>query len=197
MKQRRRKGVKEITALIIAGLFFTSACATTNYVPKHSGMIKIMPKGYQKDDQLFKGGKGLMKAVESNEEALRYAKKARKNNRWATGLLWGGVATYITSVSLFDNNRPNSSPRNTAAFSLLGVGLASVISSIFPAIAANANKTDAINKYNDDVLQRLAPQIFTAPVPEIKSKEETKQESKKGLESSVITVQQKGEMKNE
>lgn len=155
MKNKTQKQIKRITALAITSLFFVSGCATTQYVPKQNGVIKIMPKGYQKDDQLYKRGlvkQGLVKAVEPNAEATRYAKKSSKNAKWAFGLLWGGLASTIAGVYTTNPNEKTSSTRNTVGYSLYGVGLASILTSIFPALQSKASETDAINKYNDDVL---------------------------------------------
>lgn len=199
MRNKTEKQFKKGMALALVGIFFTSACATTNYVPKQSGVIKIMFKGYQKDNQFFKGGLakgGLVKVVESNEEALHSAKRSSKNAKWALGLIWGGAAMVLGGSFSADVNEPDSATRNVVGNTLIGTGFASMLLGIIPALKSRASESDAINKYNDDVLQRLAPQVFTAPVSETKPKE-TKQESKKGLESSVITVQQTGELENE
>ena len=147
--------MKKITAMAVAVSLFGTACATTQYVPKQSGMIKIMPKGYQKDDQLFKKGafnQGLVKATASDEEANLYAKRSSKNAKWSFGLLWGGVATLLGGSFTTDNKKPNSATRNVVGNSLIGTGLAAMLLSIIPAIQQRASKADAINKYNDDVL---------------------------------------------
>lgn len=199
MKQQTKKQVKGVAAVAIAGLFFVSACATTSYVPRKSGMIKIMPKGYQKDDELFKRGiakGGLKKAVQSNDEALKYARRSSRNVKWGLGLLWGGLATFIGGASIYDSDQPRTRQRNVAGTSLLWTGIGSMLLSIFPYTKSFAQESDAINKYNDDVLERLAPQVFNEPTPKEKSgKPESQWEKKAG--SAVITVPQEGERTSE
>ena len=172
MRNKKTKQFRKGMVLALVGIFFTSACATTQYVPKQSGMIKIMPKGYQKDDQFFKRGLakgGLVKAVESDEEALRSAKRSSKNAKWTAGLIWGGVATALGGIYTASINEPVGNTRATVGNSLYGAGLGMVLLSIFPALKSRASESDAINKYNDDILQKQAPQIFNTPVLEKKS----------------------------
>ncbi len=201
MRIKTQKKFKRGMAIALVGMFFTSACATTSYVPKQSGMIKVMPNGYQRDDQFYNRGifnSGLIKAVQPNEEAVHYAKRSSKNSKWFLGLLEGGVIAWAAGIATLDANRPNGSTRNVVANSLIYTGLASAILSLFPAHRARASQSDAINKYNDDILQKTAPQIFNTPVPATKpEKKKSEVESKKSPETSVVTVQQKEESGNE
>lgn len=185
--------MKKIMAMTVVVSLFGSACATTQYVPKQSGLIREMNNGYEKDDQNFKRGlfnKGLVRATEGNENAQKYARRGVRNMGWYFGLFTSGVAAVVSGIAVYDANKTRSSSRNITGNALVWSGIAAMLFSIYPAAQSQAAKADAINKYNDDVLQSIAPQIFEAP--KAKTVSQPAEEKSQGKNNSVID-NQKGE----
>lgn len=155
MKSTTKQSLKRAVSVILVGTFFIAGCATSSYNPRQSNLIKIMPKGYERDDQFFKRGAlngGLVKATEPNEDALRYAKRSSKNYKWAFGVLSAGVISWLAGAFTVNVGKPASSQRTIVGYSLSFTGLAAVLASLFPMMAGRALESDAINKYNDDIL---------------------------------------------
>jgi len=153
---------RNIILILSIGLLLFSSCITTSYVPRQSGMIKTMPKGYQRENEFYKRGifkGGIINAVKDDEKALRYAKRSSSNAKTAFGLLWGGWAISFTGM-VMGVASSQGKPTYNAGMAMFYGGLLPVFLSLIPSANSWGYEFDAVNAYNDNFLQKNAPQVF-------------------------------------
>ena len=197
MRQNIKNAWKRIMAMAVVVSLFGSACATltSNYPPRDSGLVTMSyetgKRVFKRDGKTFEAGifnQGLVEAVEPNPEALQYAKEgvriSKKSFRWSllslVPVLAGGILAPI-------GKKQGNDVMEGAGLGLMGGGLLLSIINLGFTPKAFANFQDALNKYNDDVLQKTAPAVFSKPTDQNhESKLQPVVKEKQG--NGVITV---------
>lgn len=151
-------------AMAMLVLFTFSSCATvtSNYQSKDSRLVTIEHakdgKVYKRDGETFKPhfyNQGLVEAVSPNPEAKGYAEQGVKKLKLSYGLSFGALAVGLASlpVLFIGDSKKNNTMIGISLGMLVGaLGLA--IPALIPQKHSETLFQNAINKYNDDVLNK-------------------------------------------
>lgn len=156
------------TALRVAltvGAFLTG-CASTAYQPKRFPHLKLVmvdgaPRWMSGDELLRATGFGgnLVRVVEDVPEALAYAEEARDDTLWALVLAVAGPVVMVSGVALGlvagGEDFLDSPAGQAVVFSALGVGTVMSGFGVHLVQRAQARQLDAINAYNDAMIEDL------------------------------------------
>lgn len=164
IRQLMGKNFVQKTAMSVIAIFLFSSCATTvsNYQPVDNRLVAVSHTKhgvvYQRDGKTFKAGfsnKGLIDAVGPNPEAKEYAEKGVHNLKLARWMSAGALGICVAGVVLYflGNSRKNV-PMKWGGFGTLLGSLGLSVSAIIPQRHSRVLFQNAINKYNDDVLEQ-------------------------------------------
>jgi hypothetical protein len=141
--------------LVLVPLVTLLACSTT-HAARNDGFVRPVMEGGQlqwhRDGQVYPHGLGggLVDAVRDDPEALAHAEFHRSRNLAGLGLLVGTVVAVVAGGAVVENT---DSTRGTAVgFGLLGVGALLYGGGIYSLATGGPRLYDAVNAYNDGVL---------------------------------------------
>jgi hypothetical protein len=154
--------MKELLAPTLA-LALLGACVSTSYLPTTPGMVGMTVHHnsvvYVKDGKRYPGTilhEGLVDAVEGNPRAQAQARQAHWHGLVGTALALAGGG--CESWLLFDGSlRDDGGHFEPAGYAVLGGCALVAATGLYFGIAAQADRIDAINLYNDGVLSGQKP----------------------------------------
>ncbi|MFH1652481.1 MAG: hypothetical protein ABIE74_00335 [Pseudomonadota bacterium] len=162
MNHVKSKAISRCLVAAIVLIFAFTSCAhiTSNYYPKDSRFVTSSYTdggfAYHRDGTTYRAGyhnKGLVDAVSPNPAAKEYAENGVDKSKLALGLQLAGLGVYLAGAILtaVGTDKKNNLMEWGGIGTMFG-GLGIVLGSVKPQKQSKVLFQDAINKYNDDVI---------------------------------------------
>lgn len=145
--------MKTAQLLALIATLGVTGCVSSNYRPTVSPRVSRVWDGGAAT--YYKNGKKydhLTDAVEDNARAVTEARTARTLNIWANALIFGAVGTEVAGFAMIGAGQTDTVQEAGGALVLASLG--AVIAGFFVGAHAVPHAEDAMNIYNDGLLER-------------------------------------------